>query len=89
MDEKLYQVNYENFVLFSKNFERKKRRERRKISREGKYIFAEETKHGEGKGGLYLEKEIIFFAEEKKNREGKGRKYLEKETIFLKRRRKT
>ena len=68
---------------------KKKRRERRKISREGKHIFAEETKHGEGKGGLYLEKEIIFFVEEKKNGEGKGRKYLEKETIFLTRRRKT
>ena len=39
------------------------------------YFFAIDE---EGKGGKYMEKEIIFFVE-KKNREGKGGKYSEKE----------
>ena len=40
----------------------------------GKYISMEEKKNGEGKGGKYFEKEIIFFAEEKEDEKGKGDK---------------
>ena len=40
-------------------------------------ISAVETKNGEGKGGIYLEKENIMSPEETKN--GKG-KYLKKES---------
>ena len=34
------------------------------------YFFAEKKKHGEGKSGIYLEKENILFAEEKEKGEG-------------------
>ena len=44
---------------------KKRRKKRRKIFREGKYIFG----GGEGKGGKYLEKENIYVVEEKKKEE--------------------
>ena len=53
-------------IFFSKNLGEKMEKgkeeniKRRKIY----FFFAEETKHGEGKGGLYLEKEIIFSEED-------------------------
>ena len=49
-----------------KIFGLQRRRKRREIFGEGKYIFfAEENKNGEGKGEKYLEKENTYFAEEK------------------------
>ena len=42
-----------------------RRRKRRKTFGKGKYLFLEEKKNREGKGGKYLRKGNIFFVEEK------------------------
>ena len=56
-------------------------RERRKIFGDGKHLFVEVKKNGEGKEGKYLKKENIFLQRRRNNRDRKG--YLEKEIIFF------
>ena len=53
--------------------------ERRKISREGKYIFLQRRQNTEKEKEDYIWRRKLHFCEG----EGKGGKYLEKETIFF------
>ena len=47
--------------IFLRRRQKKRRRKRRKIFGEGKYIFCRAKKNGEGKGGIYFEKETVFL----------------------------
>ena len=64
------------------------RRKIRKIFGERKYIFAEEKKNGEGKGGKYLEKENIFFLRRRIRTEKEKEKNIWRRKIHILRRRK-
>ena len=69
----------ENVNSFFCGGEEKRRGKKRKTFGEGKYLILEEKENGEGKGGKYVKKEILFLVKAKKNGEGKGGNDLKKE----------